>query len=231
MKLVLGDGMLGSQLVKDSAYQYISRKKNGIDFNSNIESYFELISFLKPTTVINCIANTDTYNGTKEEHYTPNYHRVIDLVKYCNKNKIKLVHISSDYVYANSEENAKETSTLNPIDTYYGLSKMEGDLYVQNNSNDFLTIRTSFKPNPFPYNKVVEQIGNFDYVDVISKLIITLIGHGACGVYNVGTNKKTMYKLASMTRSDLSFREPIHEKMPKDISMNITKLERVLYGV
>lgn len=231
MRLVLGDGLLGSNLLKNTNYKCVSRKRNGIDFSTNIKAYLEVFDAIKPKTIINCIANTNTYTGTKEEHFIPNYNRVVDLVEYCNKNDIKLVHISTDYVYANSEENAKETSTLHPIDTFYGISKMEADLYVSANSKDYLTIRTSFKPNPFPYNQVVEQVGNFDYVDVISKLIIDLIGRDSKGVYNVGTAKKTMLTLAKQTNEEITIRQPIHEKMPNDISMNINKMERIIYGV
>lgn len=231
MKVVLGAGMLGGQLIRTTNFNCLSRKQNGIDFNTNIQEYFNCLDILKPKTIINCIANTDTYGGTKEEHFTPNYYRVIDLVEYCNKKDIKLVHVSSDYVYANSEENAKETTLLNPIDTFYGISKMLSDLYVQQYSKDYLVIRTSFKPNPFPYTHAVEQVGNFDYVDIISKLIIELICKNVSGVFNVGTYKKTMFTLAKQTNKNIVVRAPIHEKMPKDISMDISKLERVIYGV
>ena len=229
--LILGDGMLGAQLLKEYNCSFISRKKDKIDFNTQIQSYLDIIKQYKTKSIINCIANTNTYSGTKDEHFIPNYYRVIDLVEFCNKENIKLVHISSDYVYANSKENSKEDDVLNPIDTYYGISKMMGDNYVQTHSNDYVVIRTSFKPNPFPYNKVVEQIGNFDYVDVISKLIFSLLSRNVSGVYNVGTEKKDMYKLAYKTRSDIYLTDPIHEKMPKNISMNIKKMESVLYGV
>ena len=73
---------------------------------------------------------------------------------------------------------------------------------MQARAGCFLLIRTSFKPNPFPYPEAITtQTGNFDYIDVISTIIIKLINSGAVGVYNVGTDKKTMYELAQKTRN------------------------------
>ena len=31
MKLIIGDGLLGNELIKQTSWQYISRKKDGID--------------------------------------------------------------------------------------------------------------------------------------------------------------------------------------------------------
>ena len=91
-----------------------------------------------------------------------------------------------------------------------------------------MTIRTSFKPNPFPYNKAVPQIGNFDYVDVISSLIIKLIEKNASGVFNVGTEKKTMLDLAKRTVLDVGSCDSYNVLMPKDVSMDLTKLKEFL---
>ena len=57
-KLILGDGLLGSELVKQTGWDYISRKKDMMDlkdivyFIKDVERYDE---------IINCIAHTDTY--------------------------------------------------------------------------------------------------------------------------------------------------------------------------
>ena len=64
-KIILGDGLLGTELVKQTGWDYISRKKDGIDFTDystyehHLESYNE---------IINCIAYTDTYSEEKDRH-------------------------------------------------------------------------------------------------------------------------------------------------------------------
>lgn len=226
--IILGDGLLGSELSRLGGWYYISRRSSGFDFSTQIEKYFDWILEGKYDTVINCIACTNTYGGTEEEHKNLNYDRVKDLVDFCNWNKIKLVHISTDYLYTHSVSDAKEIDDICPIDTFYGQFKNYGDFHVQMFSENFLTIRTSFKPKLFPYQNAVKQIGNFDYVDVISKLIIELINKDAKGIFNVGTEKKTMFELAKRTRSDVGMVEKNHEKMPTDISMNLDKMRNFL---
>ncbi len=230
--IILGDGLLGSELRKQTGWDYISRKSHGFDFATDIEYYFNIIRYNEYDVVVNCIANTNTYGGSEEEHNILNHIRVHDLVNFCNEENIKLVHISTDYLYANSNSNAKETDEIKPIKTHYGQFKNYGDYVVEMFSKNFLTIRTSFKPNPFPYDSVVDQIGNFDYVDVISNLIIKLIIKDAKGIFNVGTEKKTMLELALRTNKNAKLNEKtLNPLMPKDITMNIKKMESILYEV
>ena len=53
-KLILGDGLLGSELVKQTGWDYISRKKN----QKNLYELLEDIAESEANTVINCIGNT-----------------------------------------------------------------------------------------------------------------------------------------------------------------------------
>ena len=87
--------------------------------------------------------------------------------------------------------------------------------------------RCTHKPKPFPYDSAwIDQVGNFDYVDNISSIIIEMIQTNLSGVYNVGTNLKTIYQLASDTRKVNPIFSP--EKAPKNTSMDLTKLKKSL---
>ena len=55
--LVLGDGLLGRELVSQSNWDYVSRSKDGFD----IEHFDEFI-LSNYNVIINCIAHTDTYD-------------------------------------------------------------------------------------------------------------------------------------------------------------------------
>ena len=95
-------------------------------------------------------------------------------------------------------------------------------------ANNYLTIRTSFKVRPWIHdNAWADLIGNFDYVDVITEYIIKLINGNANGIFNVGTDIKTIYELAKETKTIIrpTFKDenPLHIR-PKDVSMNIDKL-------
>jgi hypothetical protein len=55
--LVLGDGLLGSEVVKQTGWDYVSRKR--MDSIKDIESFHYL--FRGYDVILNAIANTDTY--------------------------------------------------------------------------------------------------------------------------------------------------------------------------
>ena len=219
-RLVLGDGLLGSELVKQTGWDYISRKKDMMDlkdivyFIRDIEKYDE---------IINCIAHTDTYDKNRDKHWNVNYKFVTDLVDACIDKK--LIHISTDYIYTNSREEASEEDVPVHCNNWYGYTKLLGDAYVQVKSNKHLVIRCGHKKEPFVYEKAwLNQVGNFDYVSVITKLIIELIDKDCSGIYNVGTETKTMYDLAKRTKSDVKCDVYLHPQIPKNISMNLQKL-------
>lgn len=218
--LVLGDGLLGSEITKQTGWDYVSRKSGNFDINNllDLPRGYDVI--------VNCIANTDTYSTNKEAHWDINYKFVSDLINYCNKASVKLVHISTDYVYAGSNNNASENDVPVHCNNWYGYTKLLGDGLVQLQSNDYLLCRCTHKPNPFPYDGAwIDQIGNFDYVDKISSLIIDLIEDNVNGLYNVGSETKSMYELASETNNVTKTFTPEH--VPKNQSMDISKLEQV----
>ena len=99
--LVLGDGLLGSEIVKQTEWDYISRKKDGFDITDK-ETYhlltkveFGAIQHCEYDVILNCIANTDTYSTDKTSHWKANYEGLSHLIDFCNQWKIKLVHISN----------------------------------------------------------------------------------------------------------------------------------------
>ena len=223
--IVLGDGLLGQEIVNQTGWNYISRKKDSFDIG-NLSSFFE--EFRKYSVIVNCIANTDTYSDDKDSHWKTNYVFVDELIKFCNKNYIKLVHISTDYLYTGSVENASEEDVPVHCNTWYGYTKLLSDGLVQLQSKDYLLIRCTHKPNPFPYEKAWNDLyGNFDYVDIISDKIIKLIKNKSVGVFNVGTESKSVYDLALKTNPNV---EPIKspENSPKNTTMNIDKLNSEL---
>lgn len=223
--LVLGDGLLGQEIINQTGWNYISRKKDSFDIG-NLSSFFE--EFGKYSVIVNCIANTDTYSDDKDSHWKTNYVFVDELMKFCNDANIKLVHISTDYLYTGSVENASEEDVPVHCNTWYGYTKLLSDGLVQLQSKDYLVIRCSHKPNPFPYEKAwIDVVGNFDYVDVISDKIIRLINNKSSGVFNVGTELKSIYDLALKTNTDVeAIKSPLN--VPKNISLNIDKMNNKL---
>ena len=172
--LVLGDGLLGTEIVKQTNWDYVSWDKDGYNVLTEFqEMCIHINEYIEPDIIINCIANTDTYSEDREAHWKLNYEFVANLADFCDSHNIKLVHISSDYIYANSQGGCAETDVPVHQETWYSYTKMLSDAYVQLWSEDYLLVRCSFKPTPFPYEKAFENLkGNFDYVDVIAGQII-----------------------------------------------------------
>lgn len=222
--LVLGDGLLGTEIIKQTNWNFLSRKKDNIDA-TNFQKWSHLL--FGYDVVVNCIAHTDTYSNDRELHWEINYKFVSNLTKFCNKKNIKLVHISTDYIYTNSIENATENDVPVHLPTWYGYTKLIGDAHVQLKSKNYLICRLSHKPTPFPYEKAWFDIKtNCDYVDVISELVVKLINNGANGIYNVGTKTKSIYDLALMTKVVEPINKP--EYVPENTTMSLDRLNNTI---
>ena len=225
-KLILGDGLLGSEIYRQVGWEHVSRKKDKIDFRDP-NSYKK---YLKEFDVIvNCIGHVDVYSEDRQTHWDVNYKAVSDLVDLCNEHSAALVHISTDFVYTNSIENASENDVPVHNRNWYGYTKLLSDAHIQLKSDDYLLIRTSYKSRPFPYDKAwTSQKGNFDYVDNIASIIIKLIDNNSRGVYNVGTESKTMFELARRTNGAVKPSDKLyHDSMPTNITMDLQKLMEV----
>lgn len=224
--LILGDGMLGSEIWSQTGWDVLSRNKNtNFDFCDERTYYETLYDY---DTIFNCIAHTKTYSKEREEHWNTNYIVGMNLVDWCNKNLKKYIVCSTDYIYANSVDSATEEDIPVHNPNWYSYTKLLADAYVQARAKDYLMFRCSFKPRPWPYdNAIVTQVGNFDYVNVIAKQMIQLINKGATGVYNLGTEDKTIYDLAKETIPDVrKSYATIHETMPTNITMCLDKFNK-----
>jgi hypothetical protein len=218
--VVLGDGLLGTEIVKQTNWSYLSRKKDNIDFTSP-DTYFD--SLLQYDIVLNCIAYTDTYSLDRDKHWNVNYKYVVELARFCKKSCKKLIHISTDYVYANNKRTPSEEDAPVHAENWYSYTKLLGDAAVQLESKNNLVLRCTHKPTPFPYDEAwADQFGNFDYVDVIAKLIINSIYNKADGLYNIGTPCKSMYELALRTNKNVK-RVLAPGTVPKNIIMETKK--------
>lgn len=94
----------------------------------------ELLKFqlnvIEPDIIFNCGAYTavDKAESDKELAFKINHFAVASIAKYASENEVKLIHISTDYVFDGSSSIAlSEDSKTNPINIY-GESKRAGEL-------------------------------------------------------------------------------------------------------
>jgi dTDP-4-dehydrorhamnose reductase len=224
--VILGNGILGKELAKQTGWDILSRSVDGLDL-TDITTWAHLL--LPYDTIINCIAYTKTYDDNKKTHWNVNYKAVVELTDYCNNHDKKLVHVSTDYVYTNSMGTPDEDGVPVHQATYYAYTKLLADGYIELKSKNYLILRGTHKPTPFPFEGAwTNHLGMFDYINVIVDFYIKLIEKDAKGLFNVGTGFKSMYRLALETKPNVA---PIRNediRVPLDVSMNVSKLNKFL---
>lgn len=149
-----------------------------------------------------------------------------NLVKICAAQKIKLIYISTDYVFKGDKGNYLEDDSVYPVNKY-AWSKLGGECAVRLYDNS-LIIRTTFGPNIFPFEKAfIDQWTSRESVSNIAKKISMILLSDMTGTVHVGGNKKTVFEYAkSLDESKeimpLSTTE-INFKVPHDTSLNCNK--------
>lgn len=206
--LVTGaNGQLGSELnvlsKNYSGYEWIfaDRTKITLDDLDLLESQ---LNNIKPDIIFNCGAYTavDKAETEKELAFKINHEAVEIIARYSKENNIKLIHISTDYVFdGNSSIALNEEAQTNPINVY-GESKLAGENSCLNENPDSIIIRTSWVYSKFgnnfvktmqrlmserdSINVVNDQIGSPTYAADLGKAMIDIIEfpEWTPGIYN-----------------------------------------------
>jgi dTDP-4-dehydrorhamnose reductase len=143
----------------------------------------------------------------------------------CIKHELKLVYISTDYVYPGTDGDYCEFDPVLPINDY-AWSKLGGECSARMVPNH-LIIRSAHSPRPFRHEKaVIDCIKSGIYVDDAAKLILKMLHNGTTGIVNLGGPASTVYDFAKESRPDVVeiLRSDIKETIPNDVSMNLRKL-------
>lgn len=133
-------GFLGKKIcgILEREYQVIGVARRGsenvqaLDLSDRrqLEAYIRL---KKPDIVIHtvAIADPETCDAAPDEAYAVNVELTRDLCEICGEENIKLIFISTDYVFDGlSHEEYRESALRNPLN-YYGQTKMMAEDYVR----------------------------------------------------------------------------------------------------
>jgi dTDP-4-dehydrorhamnose reductase len=222
--VILGDGILGSCVHEKTDWDILSRKKSKLNID-DIKEYDQL--FKNKNVIVNCIANTKTYSND-HSHIKTNYEFVINLVDFCLDKNIKLVHISTGYVYANNTNNPTEEDLPVPQNTLYAYSKLLADEYIKVKLKKYAIIRSVHKPNPFPYNHAfIDHIGNFIYANEVADFIIDCVNKDLNGIYNVGKDLESIYEFAKTTNPTVEPKNKPNE-IPELVQFDCSKYKKYL---
>lgn len=122
----------------------------------SLESIYKYLENYNLDFIINCAAYTDVKKAEleKDKAILVNSYGVMNLINYCIKKKIKLIHISTDYVYSSdSLDPIIEESNINPLN-HYGFSKRMGERHIEKSKLESIVIRTSWLYSRFGNNFV-----------------------------------------------------------------------------
>tara|TARA_B100000989_G_scaffold41048_1_gene26024 strand:+ start:1 stop:852 length:852 start_codon:yes stop_codon:yes gene_type:complete len=172
--LVTGsNGQLGKtiqSIVKNNS-EFIFTDIDNLDITKkeNIES---VIISQDINCIINCAAYTDVDGAEieKEKADELNNNAIKNLVEISETYKLRLIHISTDYVYNGINKSAiSEYEHVNP-QNYYGVSKLNGEKHIENSISESIVIRTSWLYSSFGKNfvkTIIEKSKDEDLLKIV----------------------------------------------------------------
>ena len=107
------------------------------------EQVNRVLSVTKPDVVINTAAMTqvDDCELNQEACWKANVTSVKNLIAACSKNDIRLIHLSTDFIFDGTHGPLDEEAKPNPI-SYYGSSKLAAEELIQKSSLSWCILRT-----------------------------------------------------------------------------------------
>lgn len=237
--LVTGaNGQLGQELqdrsqISNTPFKFIFTDIDQLDITDKdqVEYFVEQNSI---EYIINCAAYTavDKAEVDEDKAYLINYESVKNLAEVSSKFGVKLIHISTDYVFdGTANEPYKETSVCNPL-SVYGKSKLKGEQAIEDIADEWMIIRTSWLFSKYganfvktmlnlmasreEINIVADQRGTPTYAADLAEMILEMLNEAEwhTGVYHFSNSgETTWYDFAS--------------KIQELASLNNCKLNRV----
>ena len=137
---------------------YYLTNKSQLDIASDEAE--KIITDIRPNIIINCAAyvNTEGAEYNQRVAFLANTYGPINLATICNKHGIKLVHISTDFVF-DGEKNTpyKEFDACRPINTY-GSTKYYGEEGIRSILVNHVIVRTSWLYSEFGNNFLTKTL-------------------------------------------------------------------------
>ena len=258
-----GSGLLGERLatVADPDDELIlSHNSNKTpdtvkcDITNHDETY-EAIMKYDPDVIIHAAAmtNVDLCEDEIDQAYKINADATGNLAKIADENNMKIIYVSTDFVFDGKKGNYKEDDATNPLGIY-AKSKYDGEVQLKQNTDNYAIGRVSVlygwhqrsnfttwvidelrKGNSI--NIVTDQINSPTYADNAAEALFKLAKSDKTGVYHTaGNDLISRYdftlKIAEAFNLDSDLINPITSDKfvqkaprPRDSSLNVKKIE------
>jgi len=177
--LIIGKrGQLASELIdtKPSDIELLALGRTDIDITSE-DSVLEHVCKFKPAVIINSSAYTavDKAQSDCDAAYLINAEAVKNIAKVCHLNNIRLIHISTDFVFDGAKNTAYKTSDKTSPLSVYGASKLAGEQAIlEYHPENSTIIRTSWLYSNYGNNFVktmLKLMAEKDALNVVSDQI------------------------------------------------------------
>ena len=205
-------------------------KKKELDIE-NLNSIKKYLKKVKPEYLIHTAALSrpmDIHEKNITKSINTNIIGTANIVKACQKENIKLIYFSTNYVYPGKKGNYKETDPILPINKY-AISKFGGECSVQMYENS-LILRISMTEKPFIHKKAFSDVEmNFMFHESLAKNLLKLIDKK--GIINVGGKKQLVINFAKKYNKKIKrmlAKEIYGKSFPLKPSMNVNLYKKLI---
>ena len=143
-----------------------------------------------------------------------------NIVNACIENKLKIIYLSTNYVYPGKKGKYKETDPLLPWNNY-GWSKLGGECAVQMYNNS-LILRACMTEKPFIHKSAFANVKtNFIFHDDFIKIFLKILNKK--GIFNIGGKAQTVYQFARAENINIKKKYAKNE-LPFKMDMDLKKI-------
>ena len=225
--LVTGsDGRFGKIIKKFKDRRFIFRNKKELNILSN-KSIKNNIKKFKPKIILHLAGMSrpmKIHDKDIVKSINLNIIGTCNIVNEASKSGIKIIYLSTSYVYPGKKGNYKEEDSLKPWNNY-SWSKLGGECAVQMYKNS-LILRLCMTEKPFVHKKAYANVkSNFIFQEDAAKIIFKLLNKK--GIINVGGPSQTVFNFAKKFNKKL---KKIYSKgeFPKRTDMNLNYLNKII---
>jgi len=220
------DGRFGKILQGLNNKKLIFRTKNQLNILSN-KSILNNLKKYKPKSILHLAGLSrpmKIHDQDIQKSINLNIIGTCNLVNQASKLGIKIIYLSTSYVYPGDRGNYNEYDAVKPWNNY-SWSKLGGECAVQMYKNS-LIIRACMTEKPFVHKKAFANVkSNFIFQEEAAKIILKILHKK--GIINVGGPSQTIYNFAKKNKKKI---KKIFSKgeFQKRTDMNLSKLRKLI---
>ena len=214
----------------ETKFNFFFPKKENLNI-LKIESIRRYLKNKKPKYLIHLAGLSrpmSIHNKDIKQSIDKNIIGTANIVKICSDLNIKLIYISTCYVYPGSTGNFSESSSLKPINNY-AWSKLGGECSVMLYKNS-LILRTSVTEKPFVHKEAFYDFKtNFIFHEDLVKKILKIIDYK--GIVNIGGKSQSVYNFVKKYNpkiKKISIKKILGKNAALNVSMNLKLFKKLI---